>query len=463
MIEKELPIDIDAERHTLGACLAEREAILAARKVVSMEDFYLEKHRQVYAAILECLSQRVPPDLATVATELRKRNQLKEIGGPGFLAELVADVPQVMHVEYYARTVAETATARRLIELGGRLTAAAYDRKPDDILKELQAQLQLERHIATGEWSGKATDGLDIWRMQYPPLVFTVDKILPSGTFLLTGKSKSRKSWMALNLAYAVAAGGRALGYFKAVRGDALYIDLEMGERRINRRLRVLYPEQPPPQGVSFVEKWPIVGQGFEEELESYLEANPYTRLVVVDTLVQVRPHRNRTEDPYEQDKAFAQVLTDLCHGKDITLLLVHHSRKMAGVDVVDDASGTMGLTGGVDNVGSLSRTTEKDGGLLRLVGRDIEIDDDLDLKWDGRLAQWNYQPVNPSLVSPERQLIQNLLANQPGLYPKQIAERMRKPEHSIRRLLADMKKDCQVESMSGQYYLVDTETPPHA
>jgi hypothetical protein len=286
--------------------------------------------------------------------------------------------------------------------------------------------------------------------------VYTIEKILPAGTFLLTGKSKSRKSWMALNYAYAVASGGCALGHFKAMKGDALYIDLEMGERRINRRLRVTFPDQPPPRGVTFVEKWPVVGRGFEEELESYLESNPYTRLIIVDTLVAVRPPRNKRQEPYEQDKEFAQTLTDLCHGKDITLLLIHHSRKMAGNDVVDDASGTMGLSGGCDNIGSLSRTEEKGGGLLRLVGRDIEMDDDLNLQWDDRLAQWNYQQHTEAAISPERRLIMTLLDESPGLLPKQIAERLRKPEHSIRRILGDMKKAGQVESMSGMYYAAD-------
>ncbi len=461
---RELPGDINAERMTLGSCLLDRDAILAARHVVAVEDFFIPRHALIYAAILDCVDQRVPPDIGTVSSQLQKDGKLDEIGGLAFLTELSAEVPSAVHVEYYAKSVADTAARRRLIEMTGQIQGAAYVKDAEAVLNELQQRLQLERRIVTGvKWKGQAIDGHDIWNRTYPPPVYTIEKILPAGTFLLTGKSKTRKSWMALNFAYAVAAGGTALGAFQALKGDVLYVDLEMGERRINRRLKVLFPDEPPPKGVQFVEEWPMVGRGFEDELESYLQSHPYTRLVVVDTMVAIRPPRDRSSEPYEQDKAFAQQLTDFCHGKDITLLLIHHSRKMAGTDVVDDASGTMGLSGGVDNVGSLSRTEEKDGGLLRLVGRDIELDDDLDLKWDGQFAQWNYQPNTTDMLSPERMLIIKILEASPGLYPKQIAERLRKPEHSIRRLLQSMKKDRQVDNAAGQYYAVDMETAASA
>jgi hypothetical protein len=461
-MDRELPTCIEAERALLGSCLLERDAILKVRGIINLSDFYLERHCWIYEAFLECVSSRTPPDITTVSNVLRKMDRLKDAGGITYLGEISAETPHGLHAEHYARIVAETAAQRRLIELGGKISGLSYTSRPEDVLRELREHLILEQRVNPNRWEGQAKDGGEIWHTKYPPTVFNIDKILPAGTYLLVGKSKTRKSWLALNFAYAIAAGGKALGHFTAERGDALYIDLEMGERRISRRLKTIFPTQPPPQGVSFVTSWPRVGEGFEEEFESYLESNPYTRLIIVDTLVHVRPPRRRSMEPYEQDKEFAQTLTDLCQDKDITLLLVHHARKMAGTDVVDDSSGTMGLTGGVDNVASLSRTDEKEGGLLRFVGRDIELDEDLDLKWDSRLAQWNYAPQSQS-ISYERKLVLNLLSAQPGLMPRQVAERLGKPEHATRRLLSDMRKAGQLESSGGQYYLLEPETPPNA
>ena len=73
MAEKSVPFDITAERSVLGSILLEREAILVVSDQLRPEDFYLEKHAWVYEAMLACLGKRVPPDLTTIASELRRQ------------------------------------------------------------------------------------------------------------------------------------------------------------------------------------------------------------------------------------------------------------------------------------------------------------------------------------------------------------------------------------------------------
>jgi replicative DNA helicase len=121
---------VQAERAVLGAVLLERDAILAISDTLEADDFYLEKHALIYAAMLACLAQRVPPDLATVAAALRRCEQLDLVGGLALLGELLADVPTAVHVTYYAEIVARAATLRRLIEAGGQITALGYDEQP---------------------------------------------------------------------------------------------------------------------------------------------------------------------------------------------------------------------------------------------------------------------------------------------------------------------------------------------
>ncbi len=127
MSEHCVPFDLTAERSVLGAILLDRDAILAVSDQLQSEDFYLEKHAQVYEAMLACLARRVPPDFSTVASELRRQEWLDLVGGMSFLGELVTEVPTAVHVEYYAHTVVRTATLRRLIEAGGKITVLGYD------------------------------------------------------------------------------------------------------------------------------------------------------------------------------------------------------------------------------------------------------------------------------------------------------------------------------------------------
>lgn len=132
MIARSLPYDLTAERAVLGAVLLDREAILAVRDTLPPDDFYLERHAQIYTAMLDCLSAQVPPDLTTVADVLRRREQLDLVGGLTALGDLIAEVPTAVHIEYYASIITRAAVRRRLIEAGGQISALGYDE--DDTL-----------------------------------------------------------------------------------------------------------------------------------------------------------------------------------------------------------------------------------------------------------------------------------------------------------------------------------------
>jgi replicative DNA helicase len=122
-----VPFDLSAERAVLGSILLDRESILGASDLLRPDDFYLEKHAQIYAAMLACLSRREPPDLLTVSSELRRQGHLEMVGGLSFLGDLLAELPTAVYVAHYATAVADTATRRRLIEAGGKVTALGYD------------------------------------------------------------------------------------------------------------------------------------------------------------------------------------------------------------------------------------------------------------------------------------------------------------------------------------------------
>jgi len=130
-MDRPLPVDLNAERATLGSILLERDVIITIASWLLPDYFYLEKHAWVYEAMLACYHQRIPPDLSTVAAELRRHERLEPIGGISYLGELSAAVPTAIHIEHYARIVERTALLRRLIEAGGKITALGYDERED--------------------------------------------------------------------------------------------------------------------------------------------------------------------------------------------------------------------------------------------------------------------------------------------------------------------------------------------
>lgn len=127
MTQPTLPSNVDAERATLGSVLLNRDALAAIAAWLKPEYFYLERHSQIYAAMLACFNNRVPPDTRTVSEELRRRGHLEQVGGVIYLGELVEGVPTSYHVEFYARTVERTAILRRLINTGAQIAALGYN------------------------------------------------------------------------------------------------------------------------------------------------------------------------------------------------------------------------------------------------------------------------------------------------------------------------------------------------
>jgi replicative DNA helicase len=136
--ERQPPCDINAERALLGSILIERDAIIAVANWLAPDSFYLQKHSYIYEAMLACYNHRpsIPPDISTVADELRRSGQFEPIGGIAYLGELSAEVPTAVHVEYYARIVERTATLRRLIQAGGKIASLGYNER-----EELEATL----------------------------------------------------------------------------------------------------------------------------------------------------------------------------------------------------------------------------------------------------------------------------------------------------------------------------------
>jgi replicative DNA helicase len=224
MIDRAVPVDIQAERATLGSILLERDAIIAVAPWLLAEHFYLEKHAHVYEAMLTCYNRRVPPDLATVSDELRRREQIDLVGGLAFLGELAAEVPTAVHIEYYGRIVERTAIQRRLIEVGGRIAALGYDEREELEVTLDKAEAELftvsqRRNNQDFVHIGQIVNTLftQIESMQerrgevvgvptgYADLDALTGGLQPSDLIILAARPSVGKTSLALSLAYNVA------------------------------------------------------------------------------------------------------------------------------------------------------------------------------------------------------------------------------------------------------------------
>jgi RecA-family ATPase len=198
-----------------------------------------------------------------------------------------------------------------------------------------------------------------------------VPDLIPEGLTIIAGKPKIGKSWMALDICIAIAAGRFCLGERKPMQGDVLYAAMEDNPRRLQRRVdRLLSPVSAQwPDRLTLANSWRRLDKGGVDDIRQWIESAGSPRLVVLDTLASVKPIR--TQQGYTEDYESLAALHRLANDKGGSIILLHHTRKMEAEDPVDTVSGTLGLAGCADSVLVLARSSQ--GTTLYVRGRDIE------------------------------------------------------------------------------------------
>lgn len=105
-------------------------------------------------------------------------------------------------------------------------------------------------------------------------------------------------------------------------------------------------------------------------------------------------------------------------------VMLLHHTRKAAAEDFVDEVSGTQGLAGAVDTVVVLKRMRGKADGLLQVTGRDVD-ENEFALQFDAALGAWALSDKSAAEVrlGATRAQVLGWVRDHEGATPKQVSD----------------------------------------
>ena len=146
------PQAIDMEEAVLGALLNESEASLEVT-FLRAECFYKEAHKRIFKVIQSLTLKSAPVDIFTVTEELRKINELENIGGPLYLSNLTSKVFTAAHIGYHARIVHQKYMQREIIRISTELQNRAFDDSND--VSELFEYAECELLKITGQIQNK--------------------------------------------------------------------------------------------------------------------------------------------------------------------------------------------------------------------------------------------------------------------------------------------------------------------
>lgn len=124
-----LPNNIEAEASLLGSLLIDSDAIVKVSDILTPDDFFDKKHKQIFASAMDLYGKRASIDVLTLTNNLKEKGLLEAVGGSSYLTELTNFVPTASHALEYAKIIEAKAIRRRIIkasqeisELGQRET-----------------------------------------------------------------------------------------------------------------------------------------------------------------------------------------------------------------------------------------------------------------------------------------------------------------------------------------------------
>lgn len=205
--------------------------------------------------------------------------------------------------------------------------------------------------------------------MEFEPVRPVISRILPTGTFIFAGASKIGKSWMVLWFANQIAL-GQPVWDFETTQGEVLYLSLEDTQRRLQQRLNEIAENV---GAVHFATKSEFIGGGFEEQLINFIERYPKVKLIIIDTLQKVRK-AGKDKFAYADDYDVIGKIKEIGDTYDVTMLIIHHTRKEGDNDAINTISGTNGIVGSADGAFVLQKENRmQNRASLVITGRDVQ------------------------------------------------------------------------------------------
>ncbi|NLZ05579.1 MAG: AAA family ATPase [Phycisphaerae bacterium] len=243
-----VPHDEAAEAAVLGSMIVDSRCIPAVlASGLSVEDFYLSEHREIFAAILSA-HDRIQSngdghvDGLLVREELERRKTLDKIGGTDYLQQVTDTVPSAANIGYYAGIVRDRHVRRLMLAAGEKLLRGATDLAQDVGEEVAGARMDLAEIVSPQHDTAPNIEIINAatWLTSEPPacdqiLADTVDR---GDKTAIIGSSKLRKSFFLLQLALSIASGRDFLGWSVPQFRRVLLVQLEVQQHHFHRRVR---------------------------------------------------------------------------------------------------------------------------------------------------------------------------------------------------------------------------------
>ena len=336
--------DADDEAALLGAALINHQAALLVATNTSPADFHVPLHGRVRDAIATLIAAGAPVDVATVASDISRRNGVQSIDdAKKAVYGLVQKCPAAVNAPAYLRSVRDWTYRRQLTTASNELAQAAHDGDPDLIRLARQTLGDL-RDDTTRQFRRWAAHEL---LEQDRTFRWLARGLLCQPTYgMLGGPRKTLKTYLLLFIGLGIAAGEAVLGQFDVAEpGTVVYYVGEGGRVPMTRRLErvaeaIGYNLKDLPLFLHF-ETQPMNSAIFQETLRRDLD-ELHPAAVIIDPFYAFHGTEVKAADLHQEGALLSSVSTP-CAEAGASLLLGNHFNKTGsgrGLDRITQAGG---------------------------------------------------------------------------------------------------------------------------
>lgn len=294
----------------------------------------------------------------------------------------------------------------------------------------------------------KLIDANELSNMEIPETNWVIENLIPEGANIFAGKPKEGKTIIGLNVALAVAQGGKLFSYFNAKKNGVLYLSYEDSLARLKKRMNTMKKIDhidSLPKNLYFPLKpydFPVLDENGLSIIEGYLEKYKDIKLVIVDTLGRgIDPKVYAKGVTYAGEYGYNSSLHRFAHKNNIAILIIHHTRKAPAENDSDEILGTTGIAGAMDNIYTLKKVNGNY--IFHIKGRDVE-EKEFRIKRVEESFSWVIEGESKSieLTEEKKEIVELLVDTNQVMQTGQIAKALNKKLSNISKHLKMLHKE---------------------
>jgi replicative DNA helicase len=237
------PYSQEAEEALLGSCLLDPKAYVRVRPLIPDDkDFYFLRHMYIWQAMTAIFHRGEPvDDLVVLSQQLESAGHLQEVGGVGYLTQLMTGTPTAAHAVVYAEMIRRIASRRRLWQATDKIRALLSDHSlpVEQVREQALATLMNTPQVANDAIAhvqaslNQHWDVVDValnnpqsGSMGFPTGLGDLDSILNGlhrrKLYVVAGINHHGKTSLMMTIALNAARAGARVAYFNVADGDTI-------------------------------------------------------------------------------------------------------------------------------------------------------------------------------------------------------------------------------------------------